>query len=219
MRIDVAKKEAINFIEKRPDDPIGIVIFGKDALSRAPLTLDKKVLKRIVRTINLGIINPNYTSMGTGIATAINKLKRSQSKNKIIILLTDGKPTAETDKIPIETALKLAKKFKIKIYTVAIGNKNGGYVSSSFGLVQQVPDSIDENLLKNISNQTGGQFFRANSPKEMKKIYETINRLEKTKYETSMFSKYYEAIRSFIWLPMLLLMAELILKLFLWRVL
>jgi Ca-activated chloride channel family protein len=216
-RIDVAKQEAARFIKKRIDDPIAIVIFGADAVCICPLTLDKTILQSIIRKIKLGTINPRGTSLATGLATAVNKLKHSKAKSKIIILLTDGKPTPETEKVTVETALTIAKKLKVKIYTVAIGNKQGGYVTSAFGMVQQIQDSVNEDLLKTIARQTGGEFFRANNPQEMKKIYEKINRLEKTTYETNLFSRYYEAFYLFIWIIIFLIFSELILKLFVWR--
>lgn len=216
-RIDVVKQEAIRFIAKRPNDPVGIVIFGADAVSRCPRTLDKTVLKEIVHDIKLGIIAPNGTSLATGIALAITKLKNSQAKSKILILLTDGKPTPETEKVSIETALKLAKKFDVKIYTIAVGNKAGGYIQSAFGFVQRMPDSVDEELLKRIAQNTNGKFFRANNPQEMKMIYNTIDKLERTEYQTNMFSKYYEAFASFIWIVLLLFALNLLLQLFVWR--
>lgn len=218
-RIEVAKKEAIRFISKRPNDPIGIVIFGADAIAQCPRTLDKAVLKKIVHDLKLGIINPNGTSLATGIATAITKLKNSKAKSKILILLTDGKPTENTERVSIETALALAKKLDVKIYTIAVGNRNGGYVSSAFGFIQRMADSVDEGLLKTIAQKTNGKFFRANNPREMAAIYDTINKLEKTEYETNMFSRYYEAFASFIWFVLLLFALQLLLKLFVWRVL
>jgi Ca-activated chloride channel family protein len=216
-RIDVAKKEAARFIKKRLNDQIGIVIFGADAISRCPLTLDKNILQHIIHQTKLGIVNTSGTSLGTGIATAINKLKNSKAKNKIIILLTDGRPTPNTEQISVETAIKLAKEYKVKIYTIGIGNKNGGYINTSFGFVEKIPDSIDEGLLQKIASQTNGKFFRASSPVEMKKIYDTIDKLEKTKYQTQMFSKYYEAFASFFWGPTILLITELIIKIFLFK--
>lgn len=216
-RIDVAKREAIRFIKKRPDDPIGIVVFGADSISRCPLTLDKSMLTEIVTKIRLGVINPSGTSLGTGIATAVNKLKNSKAKSKIIILLTDGQPTPHTEKVSVDTALKLAKQFDIKIYTIGIGNKKGAYVTSAFGFVEKVPDSVDENLLKKIAGETNGKFFRANNPKDIKTIYDTIDKLEKTDYQTNLFSRYYEAFATFVWIILLLFALELFLSLFIWR--
>lgn len=216
-RIDVAKQEAIRFIDKRTDDPIGIVIFAADAVSRCPLTLDKTILRSITRGLRLGVINPNGTSLATGLATAVNKLKGSKAKSKIIILLTDGQPTPQTELVTIDTALDLAKKLDIKIYTIGVGNKKGGYVQSAFGFIEQVPDSIDEQLLRKIARETNGRYFRGNNPRELKEIYETINKLEKTEYETDLFSRYYEAFSSFIWVILLLVFTELLLSLFIWR--
>ena len=216
-RIDVAKQEAVRFVRKRTDDPIGVVIFAADAISRCPLTLDKSILTDVIKKTQLGFINPSGTSLGTGIATAINKLKNSKAKSKIIILLTDGQPTPNTEKVPVETSLKLAKQFGIKIYTIGIGNKKGAYVNSAFGFVEKIPDSVDENLLKKIARETNGKFFRANNSQDMKKIYDTIDKLEKTKYETNLFSRYYEAFATFVWLIVFLFALELFLTLFIWR--
>ena len=217
LRINVAKNEALRFVEKRINDPIGIVIFGADSISRCPLTLDKNILKEIIGQIKLGTINQNGTSLATGLATAVNKLRHSKAKSKIIILLTDGQPTQETEKVTIETAINLLKQYNIKVYTIGIGNKNGGYFQTAFGFIEQAADSINEKLLQNIAQETGGKYFRANNPAEMRTIYNTINALEKTKYKTNLFQKYYEAFSSFIWIMLFILITELILKLFIWR--
>lgn len=216
-RIDVAKKEAVKFVKKRLDDPIGVVIFGADAISHCPLTLDKSVLTEIIEGIRLGVINARGTSIGTGVSTAINKLRQSKAKSKIIILLTDGQPTPETELVSVDTAIELAKKFGIKIYSVGIGNRKGAYVNSAFGFVERVPDSVDENLLKKMARATNGRYFRASSPKDMKLIYEKIDELEKTEYNTNLFSRYYEAFASFFWILLLFVFAELLLSLFVWR--
>ena len=108
-RIEVAKTEALKFIQKRTSDPIGIVIFGQDSVSKCPLTLDKEILRKIVEGIHIGEINPYATSLATGLATAANRLKTSKSKNKVIILLTDGKPNSRGEKISIGDAVKIAK--------------------------------------------------------------------------------------------------------------
>lgn len=216
-RIEVAKTEAIRFVSKRPDDPIGVVIFGADAISLCPRTLDKAVLKQIIHNIRLGIISKHGTSLATGIATSVNKLKNSKAKTKIIILLTDGRPTPETETVSMSAALELAKELQVKIYTIAIGNKNGGYMKSAFGFVQRMPDSVDERLLKVIAQKTHGKFFRANNPKEMKTIYNTIDKLERTEYQTNLFSRYYEAFASFIWFILILFALQLFLKLFVYR--
>lgn len=214
-RIDVAKSEAIRFIEKRHNDPIGVVIFGNEVLSRCPLTLDKSMLKEIVGTLELGIINPQGTWLGTGLATAVNRLKNSQAKSKIIILLTDGEPTPN-EKIKPDLAVQLAQKQGIKVYTIGIGNEDGGFINHPFGL-QRVQQSLNHTLLQSIADQTGGKFFKANNPTEMRNVYETIDALEKTKLETNIFSRYYEAFKHLLWIVVALFMLELVLRLFIWR--
>jgi Ca-activated chloride channel family protein len=215
-RIEVAKQEAIRFIEKRIDDPIGIVIFGREVISRCPLTLDKNILKELVGELEIGIVNPQGTWLGTGLATAVNRLRTSKAKSKIIVLLTDGEPTPP-EKIEPEVAINLAKQFGIKVYTIGIGNENGGYFAHPFFGVQQVPYSLNVSLLKKIAQETGGMFLKANNPQEMRIAYDTINKLEKTEYQTTLFHRYYEAFLTFIWIILGLLALELMLRLFIWR--
>ena len=214
-RVEVAKSEAIRFIEKRTNDPIGVVIFGKDAISRCPLTLDKDMLKNIVGQLKIGTIDPNGTALGTGLATAVNRLKNSQAKSKIIILLTDGVPTPE--KIEPDIAIDLAEQFGIKVYTVGIGSPKGGFIKHPLLGLQQVGVNLDMVLLNKIAKKTGGHAFRANNPSQMREIYNKIEALEKTEYQTDIFQRYYEAFFSFIWIVLLLLAAEMFLKFFVWR--
>ncbi len=215
-RIEVAKSEAICFIEKRIDDPIGVVIFGADAMSLCPLTLDKPMLKNTVGQLRLGFINPRGTSLGTGLATAVNRLKDSKAKTKIIILLTDGVPTAE--KIDPDMAIELAKQFGVKVYTIGIGNLRESYFNHPMLGPQKIPSqTIDMSLLKKIANQTGGICFRANNPAQMRDIYNKIDKLEKTEYETDVFQRYYEAFFYFVWILLLFLGLELFLRFYVWR--
>ncbi len=215
-RIETAKQEAIRFIEKRIDDPIGVVIFGREVISRCPLTLDKNILKEIVGSLEIGDINEEGTWLGTGLATAINRLRTSKAKSKIIVLLTDGEPTPP-EKVEPEIAIALAKQFGIKIYTIGVGNEKGGYKNyPPFGL-QPVPSSLNIPLLKKIASETGGLFLRVNNPSDMRAAYDTINRLEKTDYQTTLFHRYYEAFLTFIWFILGLLAIDLMLRLFIWR--
>ncbi|MCK4650584.1 VWA domain-containing protein [Candidatus Babeliales bacterium] len=214
-RIKVAKDEAIRFIEKRENDPIGIVIFAKDAISCCPLTLDKNILKEIVGKLELGYINPDGTSIGTGLATAVNRLRKSKAKSKIIVLLTDGEPTPE--KIEPHVAIELAKEFGIKIYTIGIGNEKGGFIKDTFFGIRRVGFKIDVTFLKKIADQTGGKFFRANNPAQLRRIYEIIDSLEKTEYQTDIFHRYYEAFLNFIWIILLIFGLEIFLRFYFWR--
>lgn len=214
-RIEVAKTEAIRFVEKRIDDPIGIVIFGKETVSRCPLTLDKQILKEIIGGIELGMIDPDGTSLGSGLATAVNRLRTSKAKSKVIILLTDGNPTE--DKVDPMFAAEMAQKFGIKVYTIGIGNEEGSYAPHPLLGIVGVRNSLNVKLLQSIAEQTGGMFFRANNPKEMRKIYDKIDALEKTVYQTNIYHRAYEAFLTFIWFVLAILASELLLRLFVWR--
>jgi Ca-activated chloride channel family protein len=215
-RISVAKDEAIRFIEKRHNDPIGLVIFARDAVSRSPLTLDKMFLKELVGSLELGIIDPIGTSLGTGLATAVNRLKKSEAKSKVIILLTDGEPTSP-EKVEPDIAIDLAKQYGVKVYTIGVGGEKGGFiVDPRFG-IQQVNVKLNIELLQRIARETGGQFFKADKPQDMRIIYDKIDILEKTDYKTNLFQHYYEAFLHFIWIVLLLFAVEFLLRFFLWR--
>ncbi|KKQ33483.1 MAG: von Willebrand factor type A [candidate division TM6 bacterium GW2011_GWF2_37_49] len=215
-RIEVAKREAIRFIEKRTNDPIGLVLFGKEALSRCPLTLDKSILKELVGQIKLGEIDPSGTWLGTGMATAVNRLRNSKAKSKVIILLTDGEPT-QPEKVEPDAAIEMAKQFNIKIYTIGIGNEKGGYFYHPMFGLQQTQYTLNTTLLQSIADKTGGQFFKASNAKEMRMIYDKIDSLEKTKIESEIFHNYYEAFLTFIWIILALLGLEFLLRFFIWR--
>lgn len=214
-RIEVAKQEAVRFIEKRIDDPIGVVLFGREVISRCPLTLDKHILKQIVGSIELGEISGQGTFLGTGLAMAVNRLRSSKSKSKIVVLLSDGEPSVPETVDP-DQAIKLAKQFGVKVYTIGIGNERGGFVEHPLMGIQQVDSRINVDLLQKIATQTGGVFLRANNSKELRAAYNHIDRLEKTEYETNVFHRYYEAFLTFVWIILALLALELFLRLFIW---
>lgn len=215
-RIEVAKIEAIRFVEMRPNDPIGVVMFGLEVISRCPLTLDKPVLKEIIGSIQLGDIDYQGTWLGTGLATAINRLRNSKAKTKIIILLTDGSPTPE--RIDPNVAVEMAKQFNIKVYTIGIGNENGCFENNPFvGLVPVYDCDLNVRLLQDIAQKTGGKFFKAGNSKEMRLAYDTIDKLEKTKIESELFHNYYEAFLTFIWIILTLLGIEFLLRFLIWR--
>lgn len=214
-RIEVSKKEATNFIKKRNNDSIGIVLFGKDVVSRCPLTLDKRILFNIIDEIKVGIIDPNGTALATSIACAVNRLKKSQSKSKILILLTDGVPIY--DEMSPETAIELAKKYGVKIYTIAIGRAGGGFINNGFGGVVVAHDVIDMALLKKIASETGGEAYHAANAKELNAIYSKIDELEKTKIETEIFNNYFEANATLFWVLAVLILIEILLRFFIFR--
>jgi len=213
-RIDVAKEEAISFIKKRDNDPVGLVLFGNEAVSRCPLTLDKKMLASIINDVELGIINPEGTMISRGVIMALNRMRKSASKSKIIILLTDGEPT-EGDLDP-RNALDMAKKMGVKIYTIGIGGNEGGFYQHPVFGVQQARAPLNKNLLHALASGTGGRFFEATNPAQLATIYDTINNLEKTSYETDVYYKYYDIFMPFLWAVVGLCFFELFLSRFLW---
>lgn len=213
MRIEVAKDEAIKFIKKRENDPIGLVLFANESVSRCPLTLDKKMLESIVKDTELGIINPEGTMITKGLIMALNRLKHSKAKSKIVILITDGEPTPG-DFNP-RVAVELAKKFGIKCYTIGIGG-DGGFLNHPMFGVQQVGAPLNTELLYALAKETGGHFFEARKTQELGKIYDKINQLEKTEYETDVYHKYYDIFMPFLIALIGLFCLELFLARFVW---
>jgi len=214
-RFEVAKAEAIRFIKKRENDPIGLVLFGKDAISRCPLTLDKNILTEIVDKLEIGDINPDGTVLSIALSMAIRRLKDSHAKSKIIILLTDGEPTPGLDIEP-QRAVDLAKKLDIKIYTIGIGGEHGGLWKDPLFGVRQMGFRLNTQLLQAIAQQTGGRFFLATKPEDMKLIYDTIDSLETTEYETPIFTNIVDLIVPFGLAACVLLLLELLLTSFVW---
>lgn len=215
-RIEAAKREALDFIAKRTNDPIGVVLFAAHALSKLPLTLDKQLLATTIRELNLGDIDPDGTLLYTGVATAINRLRHSTARSKIIVLLTDGVPS-ENDPVDADMVVQLAREFGIKIYTLGIGRAEEAYRYDPFGRVVAAPSSIDVALLKRLAEQTGGCFYRAYTPADLKKAYAAIDALERTEINATLFQHYQEAFGVFILCALLALIMELVLRLFVWK--
>ena len=215
-RWDIAKREAIRFIGKRHDDALGLVIFGKEVVSRCPLTFDKKLLSRIVSELDIGMINPDGTMLARAIIAGANRLKTSQAKNKIMILLTDGTPS-EGDLDP-SVAIEVAKKMNIKIYTVGIGSEKDDMVMHPFYGLMQKP-GVNVQLLTLLAQNTSGQFFMAHNADDMRTIYDTIDQLEKTQQEAPVYTKTYDWFIPWVTASFMLIMAEYICSTFLWFVL
>ncbi len=213
-RIDVAKEEAIRFIQKRTNDAIGVVVFGKDALSRCPLTVDKEVLERIIGDISIGLVDPEGTVLSQSVLTAANRLRHSKAKSKIMILLTDGAPS-EHDITP-EVAIQAAKQLGIKIYTIGIGDDQEVMIQHPlFGMVP-VKTTLNKPLLSSLSRETGGKFFEAKNGDDMRAIYDEIDALEKTEIEAPIFTLYYDWFLPLVWAALALVIIELLLKTFVW---
>lgn len=211
-RIDIAKEEAIRFVEKRENDAIGLVLFANDALSRVPLTMDKQLLKEVIGDLKLGFINANGTLLFTGMLTAANRLKYSKAKSKIMILLTDGEPT-DGDMSP-QVVLDVVRALGIKVYTIGIGSDETRYIQHPLGLLP-VP-GVNKDLLISIAKNTGGQFFLAKNQSDMRAIYDTINSLETSEQEIQSFGRWYDLAFFAIWAILIILFLELFVATFVW---
>lgn len=212
-RFDIAKKEAIRFVEKRVNDAIGLVIFGKDALSRCPLTMDKKIVRQMIDALEIGDIDPEGTMLSTAMITAINRLKHSDAKSKIMILLTDGTPS-DGDMDP-GAAIEIAKKLGIKVYTIGIGSdQDDVFLHPLYGMVAK--PKVNAALLKQIARATNGRFFMAHNARDMRSIYDTIDRLEKTKHEAPLYSRYYDIFTPLVIGIILVMIIQQLLATFVW---
>lgn len=211
-RLEAAKKTAIEFIEKRPNDRIGLVIFAGESFTQTPVTIDHAVVKTVLSQLKTGKIKDG-TAIGDGLSTAISRLKDSKSKSKVAILLTDG--VSNTGFIAPETAAELARTFDIKTYTIGIGTKGKAPypVQTPFGVrYQNVDVDLDEPTMEKIAELTNGKYFRATNNKSLEKIYDEIDELEKTEIDIAYFNDYSEDYLFFALLAFALLALELILK-------
>ena len=203
-RLEALKKTAINFIKKRPNDRFGVVLYAGEAFTQVPITSDQRIVMQAIRKINFRQLFNQLdqgTAIGMGLATAVNRLKDSKAKSKIIILMTDG--VNNTGEIDRYTALELAKEYGIKVYTIGLGTN--GYAPTPVAVnpdgsfvYRNAKVEIDENLLKKIATETGGKYFRATDNSKLKKIYKEIDKLEKTEIKETKYYNYKELYRPFV---------------------
>jgi Ca-activated chloride channel family protein len=211
-RMEAAKKVAQSFIDSRLTDRIAIVIFSGESFTQCPLTTDKAVLKSAVANIRNGLLEDG-TAIGDGLSTSVDRLRSSKSKSKVIILLTDGENNGGL--IGPLNAKEIAKAFGVKVYTIGVGTE--GYapfpVRTEMGVImQQQKVTIDEKLLKEIANETGGKYFRAKDNAGLANIYKEIDGLEKSKVEISTLTRYIEKFFPFVIAGLLLLLLEFLLR-------
>ena len=211
-RLEASKNVAIEFIQKRNNDRIGLVVFGGESFTQCPLTTDHSVLTNLFKDVKSGMIDDG-TAIGMGLATSINRLKESKAISKVIILLTDG--VNNRGMIPPLTSAEIAKKFDIRIYTIGVGTEGlAPYpFKTPYGTqYQDVEVKIDEKTLQDIATLTNGKYFRATNNNSLKKIYRDIDLLEKSRIEITEFHKRTEEFRKFIILALFLLLISFILK-------
>lgn len=214
-RLEALKSVASDFVKRRPNDRIGIVEYAGESYTKTPLTSDKGIILRSLSEIQYTAIIEGGTAIGMGLATAVNRLKDSEAKSKIIILLTDGvNNTGEIDPV---IATELALEFDIKVYTIGVGT-NGTALSpvalrqdGSF-VYERVQVEIDDKLLTEIAEASGGKYFRATDNEKLAEIYDEINQLETTEIEERKFYNYEEKYRPLVLLAALMLLLEFILR-------
>ena len=211
-RLKASKDVAAEFILSRPNDNIGLVVFAGESFTQCPLTTDHAVLVNLFNGIDYGLIDDG-TAIGLGLANAVNRLKDSKSKSKVIILLTDGSNNSG-DIAPI-TAAEIAKTFGIRIYTIGVGSYGQVRipVQTPIGIQYQLMDSeFDEKSLQEIATMTGGQYFRATNNSKLRNIYQEIDKLEKTKINVREYSKKNEEFYVFALIAFLLMLLEILLR-------
>jgi Ca-activated chloride channel family protein len=216
-RIGAAKDIAIQFIAERPFDRMGIVVFAGESFTQCPLTLDRATLINLMKDIETGLIE-DRTAIGNGLATAVGRLKDSDAKSRVVILLTDG--VNNHGEIAPLMAAEIAKTYGVRVYTIGVGaNGTAPYPVKTPGgiVIQQVPVEIDENLLRQIAEMTGGRYFRATDNTKLLEIYNEINQMEKARVSVDSFPIYKEEFMPFALAALAALLLELLLRLLVLR--
>jgi Ca-activated chloride channel family protein len=220
-RMDVAKEMAEEFVRSRPIDRIGLVIFSGESFTQCPITTDRNTLISQIRTLESRRYLKDGTVIGEGLATAVDRLTKSASKTKVIILITDGKEDApDTRLIDPLTALEIAKAQQVKVYTIGMGAMPSSIVEVTGNKQKKknpAIDFIDEELLGRIAGETGGKYFRARDKEGLKNIYSQIDKLEKSKIDITSFKRFEEKFLPFILAALGFLLLEVILRLTVFR--
>jgi Ca-activated chloride channel family protein len=215
-RMEVAKEMAIEFIQSRPVDRIGLVIFSGESFTQCPLTTDKNTLITQIQSLESRRYLKDGTVIGEGLATAVDRLSESKAKSKVIILITDGKEDApDTRLIDPLTALEIAKTHGVRVYSIGMGAKPTTIVENTGakpGVRSPAIDFIDEDLLRKIAEETGGKYFRARDKEGLRNTYDQIDRMEKSKVEVQSFKRYEERFLCFVIAALLFLFLEIVLR-------
>ena len=211
-RLEASKKMAAEFVEGRPTDRMGLVVFSGESFTQVPLTTDHGIMLNMLKELKSGMIEDG-TAIGDGLATAINRLKVSEAISKVIILLTDGLNNAGS--VDPYTAAELAKLYGIRVYTIGVGSYGTAPypVQTIFGVqYQQMKVEIDEKMLATIANSSGGKYFRATSNQKLSEIYDEIDKLERSKIEVTEFRHVHEEFYPLVALALVLLLVEFLLR-------
>jgi Ca-activated chloride channel family protein len=217
-RLEASKNVGIEFVNARQNDRFGLVVFAGESFTQCPITTDRAVVINFLKEINFGVIEDG-TAIGMGLATAVNRIKESRAKSKVIILLTDG-VNNRGDVGPV-TAAELAAGFGIRVYTIGVGSQGNAPIplQDMFGrtVTQSMPVEIDEVVLQKIAETTDGAYFRATNNNKLREIYQEIDQLEKTRLNVKQFSKKKEEYFPFLIAAMLILLTEVFLRYTLFR--
>ena len=216
-RISASKDIAIEFIAQRPTDRMGIVVFAGESYTQCPLTTDRAALINMMKEVETGLIDDG-TAIGNGLATAIARMKDSDAKSRVVILLTDG--VNNSGEVSPQMAVEIARTYGIRVYTIGVGREGmAPYpVMTPWGVeVRNLEVEIDEDLLKQIADETGGRYFRANDNTKLAEIYDEINQMEKARTTVDSFPVYKELFGKYALLALLLILAELVLNWFVIR--
>ncbi|MDE3066938.1 MAG: VWA domain-containing protein [Verrucomicrobiota bacterium] len=212
-RFNMARSVLKNFIEQRPDDRIGLVVFATQAFIATPLTLDHDFLLEDLDRLDIGAINPNATAIGDGLSTALNQLRAVKGKSKIVILMTDGQNNS--GKIEPLMAADAAQALGVKVYTIGVGKRGmapmpvGKNPFTGQTIYQSEPVDIDEDTLQKIAHETGGQYYRADNAERFREIYAEINKMEKTEAVINKFTQYQELFPWLVSSGLALLLVEI----------
>jgi len=213
-RMEAAKAAALKFVDQRPTDRIGLVLFAGESLTMCPITIDHNILKEQIAALHTGMV-ADGTAIGMGLGTAVDRLRSMKSKSKVVILLTDGVNNVSTPISPL-TALEIAKLYKIKVYTVGIGSNAPDadivYPTPNGPQRMKIKVEIDEQLMKHIANETGGKYFRATSNRTLEGVYNEIDKMEKTHIDITSYKHYAELFFPFAMLAVICLALELLLR-------
>lgn len=212
-RLEASKSVATEFISGRPDDRMGLVVFSGESFTQCPLTTDHAVLLNLFQGIQSGIIEDG-TAIGLGLANSVSRLKDSEAKSKVVILLTDG--MNNRGEIAPVSAADIAKTYGIRVYTVGVGSLGTAPYpfKTPFGVqYQNVKVEIDEGVLQEIASMTGGKYFRATNNEKLREIYQEIDKMEKSRIDVKEINTKTEEYQRFLWIALVLLLLEIVLRL------